>query len=437
MRDKQWKGRGARRAARAIGRLVPTAAVALQLGACDALDRLISVEAPSRVLEKGLLTPANAALLVNSAATDFECALAHYIVAGGLVGDELEVGTTLIAWKDYDRRVFDPTGAAYTSITCDATGTSAVGVYIPLSVARWQADNALSLLDRSTDQEVANRTALIATAAAYSGYAHVLLAEGVCTVALDLGPELGRAEVFQRAEERFTRAIDAAQAAGKGDLLNLARVGRARAKLNLERVTTAADDARLVPEGFRFDATYSTDSPRRENTVFRANQGAQVVTIDPRYRNRTFEGVPDPRVAVQNAGRRAQDGTTPLWHQMEYPTRSSPIPMATWEEARLIVAEAELAAGNTQAAVAIINVLHEQVGLPPFASTDRDKVMQQIIWERQSELFLRSHHLGDRNRYGLPLIPPPGSLFKDGGTYGDQTCFALPDVERLNNPNIG
>jgi hypothetical protein len=312
-----------------------------------------------------------------------------------------------------------------------------VGVYIPLSVARWQADNVLSLLEGWTDQEVAGREALIATAAAYSGFAHVLMAEGMCTMALDLSAELSRADVFERAEARFTRALAAAQSAGRNDLLNLARVGRARARLNLGQVAAAAEDARLVPVDFRYDATYSTQSPRRENAIFRVNQQAQVISIDPGYYNRTFAGVSDPRIAVESAGRAAQDGTTPLWHQIEYPTAQAPIPMATWQEAQLIVAEAELEAGNTGGAVAIINVLHGRVSLPPFSSADPAEVMQQIILEREAELFLQSHHLGDLNRYGLPLVPAPGSPFKDGGTYLDETCFPLPDAERRNNPNIG
>src|SRR5206468_3790120 len=60
----------------------------LALGACDDLTST-SQQAPSRVIADQLYTPANAQLLLNSAIGDFECALANYIVAGGLVGDEL------------------------------------------------------------------------------------------------------------------------------------------------------------------------------------------------------------------------------------------------------------------------------------------------------------------------------------------------------------
>ena len=37
----------------------------------------------------------------------------------------------------------------------------------------------------------------------------------------------------------------------------------------------------------------------------------------------------------------------------------------------------------------------------------------------------------------LPLFPATGEPFPvAGGTFGDQVCFPLPAVERLNNPNI-
>ena len=118
-------------------------------------------------LAGGLLTPANAALLENGAAGDFECAFGMYTVAGGLVGNELEVGTTLIVTKEYGARTFNPVSSDYANITCDANGE--VGVYIPLSTARWMGDTVAGLLTAWTDAQVPNRQDLLARSAAYSG----------------------------------------------------------------------------------------------------------------------------------------------------------------------------------------------------------------------------------------------------------------------------
>lgn len=418
-------GRGAAGAFALVGMLLLTAC-----------DEIIQVEAPSRVIARELDNPANAELLVVSVGADFECAFGHYIVAGGLVGNELEIGTTLIVMKEYDKRDFKSFGSVYSDATCESGG--AVGVYKPLSTARWQGDNTLSLLQEWSDADVPGRQDKIARAAAYSGYSHILLAESMCTVALDVGPELQPADVFARAEERFATAISAAQSAGNNDVLNWARVGLGRALARQGKLQEAASAVQAVPEGFMFNATFSTESPRRENAVWDRNSRDQSLTIDPSYRNLTFGGVADPRVDLLDTGGTCFDAETPLWLQTKYPSLSAPIPIATWEEAQLIIAEARLAAGDGAGAVQIINTLHANAGLPDFNSADPTEIKNQIIEERQRELFLESHHLGDIRQYNIPLTPAPGVPFKDGGgPYHDQSCFPLPDVERLNNPSIG
>ena len=65
-------------------------------------------EAPSRVVANDLYVPANAQLLVTSAVSDYECALGQYIIATGLVGDELiDAQLSQVGW-DYDRRTVAP-----------------------------------------------------------------------------------------------------------------------------------------------------------------------------------------------------------------------------------------------------------------------------------------------------------------------------------------
>jgi starch-binding outer membrane protein, SusD/RagB family len=114
--------------------------------------------------------------------------------------------------------------------------------------------------------------------------------------------------------------------------------------------------------------------------------------------------------------------------------------VARWEEAQLILAEADVAAGDVGGAVGIINTLHANAGIPAYGGGTPEEVMSQIIEERARELFLEGQRLGDIIRYDLPLFPPPGTPFPVGGTdtgvYGTQVCFPLPSAERNNNPNI-
>lgn len=402
--------------------------------ACD-LDSLLDVDAASRIPAANLDNPASATLLLNGAIADFECAFGSYVVMGGMIGEELMDATQTADRWPYERRAMKSNDGRYSTFGC-----TALGVYTPLSIARWAAENALSKLEGWTDEEVANRTRLVATAAAYSGYSHVLLAEGFCSgVLLDetLTPtgEVSRTELNQRAIDRFNHAIATLTPLPASDtraeLLNMSRVGLARALLNNGDAAGAAAVASLVPVGFVKNVSASTAFTRRENRVVRDNRVANSSSIAPPYRNFLHMGIPDPRVPVTDLNRTATDGT-PLFIQDKYESLDTPLPLATWEEAQLIIAEA--AGGAT--AVNIINDLHARAGLPPYAGGSEAEIQAHIIEERRAELFLESHHLGDIIRYDIAPSPAVGTAYPKGGTYENQICMPLPDVERLNNPLI-
>lgn len=427
--------RGTRRPSQVLLVVGVGAVLSLALAACHDLTSL-DQEAPSRIPAGNLEKPENATLLVEGAVGDFECALANYIVAGGLVADELGNAVLRNDIWDFDRRTIIPTNVRYSTLTCGEDVGSPT-VYTVLSIARYDADNILRLLDGWTDAEVPNRTDLIATAAAYGGYTLVLMGEGLCSAAIDVGPELTPAQLLTEAETRFTRAIDAATAAGDDEILNLALLGRARARLGLGDKAGAGSDAALIPPGFLHEATRSSVKARRENFVYTYLYRELNGTVDTPFRDLTFGGVPDPRVTVIDAGILGADAATPIFQPAKYPTIETPIPVARWEEAQLILAEADVAAGNVSGAVDIINTLHTNAGIPAYGGGTPDEVQNQIIEERSRELFLEGQRLGDMIRYGLPLFPAAGTPFPvAGGEFGTQVCFPLPTVERLNNPNI-
>lgn len=410
--------------ARTTRRLWAVAVAGAVLTGCDFMDDLLEVETPAIIPAYKLEGPESADLLLSGAVGDFEAALSGHILQQSLMGGELHDGTATAArWMVPSRTVIN-VDARYQDQS-----------YTPLSRARWTADNALKLLQGWTDAEVANRQLKIATAAVYAGFSLVLLGESFCTLAVDLSAEMQPSEVFQMAEARFSTAITAAQAAGTSaaGFLNAAYVGRARARLNLGNTAGAAADAALVPVGFRLNATYSEAAARRYNAIWEETRTG-AVSVTEQYRNLTVGGVRDPRVPVTDMNRRAADALTPLWNQGLYTARSTPIPIARWEEAQLIVAEVQ--GGAT--AVGIINNLRTRRGLPAtYAGGTAAEIRAQVIQERQRELFLDGHRLGDVRRYNLPLLPAAGAQFPKGGIYGDQRCFPLPMVEIIGNPNIG
>ncbi len=392
-------------------------------------------EDPSQLDAGKLFVPANAQLLVNGAISDFECAYTRYVVGSGLLGDELAASISFINSYDYDRRSI-PTSAGYGTNGC--TSQQIPGVYTPLSVARASADTILAKLEGWTDEEVPNRTKLIGQSAAYAGYSLILLGEGMCSAAINIGPEMTPDQLFTEAKSRFDKAITAATAAGDETTLHFAQLGRARAFLDLGDPASAATDAAEIPEGFMVAVNTDAADERRQNLVFIHTFQAGYSSIEIPLRHVTWGGVADPRVAVTDLGVVGTDGHTELWGPNKYAAITSPIPIAKWAEAQLILAEAAVAAHQLPTAEGIINVLHAKAGIPAYdaSGASEEEVLAQVIEERRRELFLEGHRFGDVRRYNLALDPAPGSAYVNGGTYGDQRCFPLPDVERVHNPNL-
>jgi hypothetical protein len=424
------------RATMTAGQWLTVVALSTPILGCNLLDKGLETVAPDKVELSVLEVPANAGLIVNSAIGNFECALGAYIVDAGMASGEFMDATATAANWAFDRRDTDATAdTRYATNSCEN-----YGIYTPIQIARGSADRALELLQGWTDAQVANRQDLIAKAAAYAGYSRILLGEGFCSAAISLGPELTSAEIFASAETMFTTAITAAQLAGDQQILNMAYVGRARARLDQGNKTGAAADAGLVPSGFVQNATAENAPTRRQNRIQTFNQSG-LVSVGASYRNLTVTNssggqVPDTRVTVTNAAKNGTDNRTPLYIQTKYATSTSPIPIASYKEAQLIVAEA--AGGQT--AVNIINALRTASGLPTFSSTDPVAIAAEVTEARRRELFLEGQHLYDVRRLNLPLDPvagiPYSTVYLKGGNYGTERCFPLPDVERLNNPNI-
>lgn len=410
-----------------------TWAAVVSAGLLLGCSSLLDVEAPQLIEESTLQIASNAPVIVAGAIGDFECAWGSYTVAGAIVGDELADGQGNAATWDLDRRTNNPANGLYTTAGCTSPG----GTYTPLSIARYAADNAVRLLEGWSDTEVPNRQLLIARATAYAGYSLVLLGEAMCTIAIDMGPELTRAQAFAEAETRFTKAIATASGltgAAADSIRLLSLMGRARSRIDRNQFAPAAADAALIPNNWTMNVRFNEKDGRVENRIYRQNGLGSGFTAAPTVRGLTFNGVPDPRVPVSNTGRISN--TQPLWIQTKYTTLGQPAPLASWREALLIRAEAAVEAGDGPAAIGFINQLHTRVSLPAFASTDLAAIKAQVIEERRRELFLESHRYYDISRFNQPEIPAPGSPFYAGGSFGSQKCLQLPDVERLNNPNL-
>jgi hypothetical protein len=409
--------------------------IVLGVGGCDSLDDLLTVDQPDQINASDLDSPQAADLLVRSVTNEFRCTLTRYIAASSMTGTEWGLATNSAGLAVWEQRRHDTSGFGSQYASGECTG-QAPALYRPIARTRWLADEVLRRLDGWTEEQVPSKVQFTAQVAAFAGYIHVLFGESFCNVTFDSGPEEPRTVAFERAVERFDRTI-AAGAAASSSVLNLARVGKARALLNLGREAEAATVAADVPANFSYTLTYSNAENVTRNIQWSMNHRDQSVTVMASFRNMSFGGVADPRVAVRDTGVNGAGTNIRVWVADKYPAAGSPVRVASWEEAQLIVAEAALEDGRVQDAVDIINELHDKVNLPPFASQDAGETRDQLIYERSAALFMEGQHLYDITRLGLPLDPAEGTDMPFGGTYGAQLCFQLPAIEFQNNPNIG
>jgi len=424
------------RRTRAVRRtLISALAAGLFTTACNTSD-MLDVQAPNSVPVDIYADPAFATLMVNSVIGDFECAFGSFVVAEGLLTDELHDSALNNGNWNMDRRDNAFTSGFYGTNSC----TTVTGVYTPLSTARGEADAAIERLSGWTVAQVPNIKTLEAQANLYSGFSYAALGMAMCQAAFDKGPLVNQLGIFALAEQRFTAAIAAAQAASLTNVLNAAYAGRARVRLYQHNTAGAIADAQLVPAGFVFNAAMDATNARRFNHIYSAISTSGALTVETTARALTTEtGQVDPRSATIRLNTAPADGLNQIWIPTKYNAatltagQSIPQPITRYAEAQLILAEAQ---GGTSAAN-IINTMRAAVSLTPYTGpTDAASIKALIASERQRVLFLEGVRAFDIERLNLPLVPAVGSAYLQGGVYGGTVCFPVPDIEKNNNSNI-
>jgi SusD family. len=412
----------------ALSRALPRAFAALLVAATAACNSLLAVDNPGRVPTSALSDPALAPTLDASALGTFECAFAQYILTAGVLSTEYITSNSFVDSNIWGWRGVE-TKTAPGSCVASRTATS-LGFYTPMQQARFQAEDAVSRISAFTDDQVPGRVKMLAELSAYAGYSYILLGEGMCTMTVNNGPAMTRADTYKAALQKFSDALGFAATSGYVDITNMSHVGRARAYLDLGDLANAATEALLVPSGYVRVAEYSESTPARENRIFNMTIRNDFLSVGPTYRNLTVGGKPDPRVKAVDTGRNGQDAVTRQWAQQKYTGNgAATIPLASWVEAQLIYAEAV----GGQSAKDAINRVRAASGVAPLDGSEGTDITAIVLEERRRQLFSEGTRLGDMLRKGIPF---PTGVNTKGQTYGPTTCVPLPDVETQNNPNL-
>ncbi|HEX5437219.1 MAG TPA: RagB/SusD family nutrient uptake outer membrane protein [Gemmatimonadaceae bacterium] len=400
-----------------------TVGAIIVMAACNSL---LDVDTPGRVQADALNDPAMAPILVSSALGQFECSFVAAVLTTGALSEEYIISNDYInsniwGWRGTEINTADG------NCTGSRTATN-LGYYTPMQEARYVAEDGMARLQTFSDADVPDKAEDMAELAAYDAYTYVFLGEDFCEMALDGGKLMQPSDVLTIAEDKFTKALDLAQAAGDTDLESMSLVGRARVRLDLGDLAGAAADAKLVPQGYVRYAEYSEARPVRENRIYNMTIRNSFLSVGPTYRNLTVGGVPDPRVPVVNTGEMGQDNVTPQWTQQKYLLATSPIPIASWKEAQLILAEAV----GGQDALDAVNRVRAADGIAPLGSSEYTDNTAMVLEERRRELFSQAERLNDMLRHKLPF---PQGVNHKGQSYGPTTCIPLPQAETFNNPN--
>lgn len=428
-------GRGGRLWPRRLGVLIMAAMAGGFMAACD--DAL-NVDDPEFPTDESLTDPAALPLLVRGAFGEFYRAYSGsgldnlgYVTASALFTDEFQSSDTFSDRNAVDERNLQP----------PSLGNPSDLAFSRLQRARRATQNAAEVV---IDVRGPNDPDL-ATLRALNGYTLVTLAEGWCP-AVPLsnveggdfvpGQPLTTTELLDSAIVRF----DASLAAAANDL---ARVGKARALLNLGRYQEAAAAANPVPTSFEFLIEHSENT--FQNPVWNLSTGNGRLTVlgNEGTNGLDFRTAEDPRVVViRDSLRVGFDDATPLYEQQKYDSRDADLPLATGVEARLIEAEAALQSSDFGTFIGTLNSLRAMVpGLDPVADPGTDAGRVDLLFrERAFWMYLTGHRLGDFRRlveqYGRPIneVYPVGTHHK-GQPYGDDVVFSIP-FEEEQNPNF-
>jgi hypothetical protein len=444
---------------------VAGAAILIAVGVgCSPQDLVGNAQLPSNLNDPATMqTPAGAIAAYHSAVAQFGLAFGgaptntvpHYVAASGLISDELQDGQYLNATSvsvstqssALDRRTL-PEFLGSSNADESEYGET----YSSMQKMRGQAQEALGLLrDFAPNVSSSLRGRLYAL----EGYDEMLLAELFCSgiplSTVDYGGDYtlkqgsSTQEVLQHALALFdtSRTLSADSAR----FLNLARIGTARALLELGQFGPAAQAAAEVPDGYRYEVGFtSTTGSNALNFAALLDSWPYTVADREGINGLDYLSSGDPRTASSDIGPNS-DGAH-LFHPDKYSLDgSSPIVLGDWIEARLIEAEGALQEGDATTWLTKLNYLRETAIAPALPDLSdpgsTDARVDMLFRERAFWLFLTGHRQGDLRRlirqYGRSseLVYPTGGY--PGGAYGPITVYGsavnapIPASERVNN----
>lgn len=433
-------------------------------GALTGCEDWLTVTNPGAIENPALEDPEYIALMVDGVVGDFQAAYAWTAMFSAVFTDELRNHHSYFENPQFDRR----------DVT-DINGTYNAAIYNGLHRARFLADSVTTRLQVLL-ADSASRDLRVARVQAYAGYTYTLFGEQFCETPLNLSAPVPSAELLATAAQRYEEAIAVGtashahwaavtpvtavtqrSAAVADSIVNFARVGAARAHLNLGNTAEAIAHASAVTpayasidsEGFEYYAYYMDAAANRRRT---ANPYWEFVSAGGAWFSLSgtpFQDLNDPRVPHDTIPRgTASEGLQFLPESpSSFSTHDGTVTGAAFEatstiriasalEARYIIGEAE---GLNGANVDFVNERRSIGGQASIAGPTEAEYMAALRDQRRRDFYLDGHRMGDLRRYNSlygvdewPTGPFYGSATVEFGT---QECWPVPLAEKDGNPN--
>jgi starch-binding outer membrane protein, SusD/RagB family len=439
---------------RAASRAALGAGLAAAVAAGCGRDRLLDVQTPDQITPEQANSPTGSAALRVAAignfayfyGGDYGGSFHGLNITSGLLSDEMESarGGTEHLDSRAQNDALQPLGNTWASV-----GQAHTQLIRARRALREFASEA-------TAADKATKATQIAQLHALHGMLYALVAENYCNGvpfanADDESPgteALTNAALYNRALAQFDSAVAAAgTTAADAAIRNLAAVGRARTLVDLNRYADAAAAAAAVPTSFVYNIEYS------QTTVVNAVYDWMNGTLNYAPADREggnglpFVSANDPRVTVIRGAtgaptpRAGQDGIN-HFTQTVFARGDSPVALASGVEARLIEAEAALAANDATTYLARVNAARAtRTDLAPLTDPGTATARQDLLFRERAFWFWgTAHRTGDLRRlvrqYGRAAnaVFPTGSYFK-GGTFGADVTL-VPSQAEQNNPEF-
>ena len=403
----------------------------------------------------------------NAAVAKFEIAFPQYIIDAGLLTDELQnrvagstLGTVLFLAGN---NVIDPIDQR---ILNEGEPVQSDNDYYQLQTVRSlvnQAIGQIALSDTATS-DTATTNSLIRGKAwrgelyGLEGYAEMMLADFFCSgvplSTLDFhGDYTYRAgsrtdQVYQDASAKFDTAL--VLGAATDSIVNLARVGKGRALLDLGQYAAAAAAVAAVPTGFQYNVIVN----------FGANFHGVTVADTEGKNGLPYRSSGDPRTAVvPNDYTETPSGGNVLTFNLLAPQKYNsiftsgitPVTLASGVEARLIEAEAALQSNAQDGTwITILKTLHDTLSggtvtplTDPGTEAGLDSARVALLFqERDFCLFLSGDRQGDLRRllrqfpqfFRLRYLVYPTCQYLPGTiqVYGSEVTAPIPEAEHVN-----